>query len=76
MWGIKIAFRSRKKILDLDENSVLGDFSKFNTHSKNAVGIGLDLVLSMVNEAFLNFVQLTKCGESSCLSIAGKKFLI
>jgi hypothetical protein len=34
MWGIELSFHSRKKMLDLDKNSALGDFSKSNTHSK------------------------------------------
>jgi hypothetical protein len=37
MWGIKLSFHSPKKTLDLNKISAVGDFSKLNTHSKNAV---------------------------------------
>jgi hypothetical protein len=37
-----------EKILDLNKNSTLGDFSKFNTHSQNAV----DVISAVVQTSF------------------------
>jgi hypothetical protein len=58
MWGIKLSFHSQNKTLDLNKKSALGDFSKFNTHSQNAV----DVISAVVQTSF-------KHGKSTFLKI-------
>jgi hypothetical protein len=58
MWGIKLSFHSRKKILDLNKISALGDFSKLNTHSKNAVTVTSAVVQTSFKHGKLTFSKI------------------
>jgi hypothetical protein len=47
-----------KKTLDLNKNSALGDFSKFNTHSKRIVVVILAMVQTSIKHGKSTFLKI------------------
>jgi cytochrome c biogenesis factor len=58
MWGFKLSFHNREKTLDLNKISALGDFSKLNTHSGNAVIVTSALVQTSFKHGKLTFFKI------------------
>jgi hypothetical protein len=49
---------NQKKTLDLDKNSIFGDFSKSNTHSKNVVVVISAVIQTSIKHGIQIFSKL------------------
>jgi hypothetical protein len=54
----QVLFPLPKQILDLEKNSVLGDFSKSNTHCKNAVVVISAVVQTSIKHGKATFFKI------------------
>jgi hypothetical protein len=56
--GNEVIFPWQKKNLDLNKNSTLGDFSKSNTHDKNAVVVISAVVQTSIKHGKSTFFKI------------------